>query len=55
MGKPVSISAMSSCFTIAYQLRKADFREVLATSMRDYEGVCELRDRFLGRSLLESI
>lgn len=46
---------MSSSFTIVYQLKKKDFLEALLTSTTDYERMCELRDRFLSRAMLESI
>lgn len=46
-GKKVNISATSTVFTIAYELKKADLLEAISNQIHDCEALYELRDRYL--------
>lgn len=55
LGRMVNIDATSTTFTIAYMLKKKDFLEALSTCMSDYEAICELKEKFFAKGILECI
>lgn len=54
-GRRVNISATSSTFTVAYELKKSDLHEAIVNQIHDHEALHELKDRFLATERLETI